>query len=74
MISIERIRNNFEKIKLGLLSKGCADDLSEILLIDKDYREGLSSVNNLRAEKNKVSDEIAELKKTKKNADMIIKN
>ena len=69
MISIERIRNNYEKIKIGLLSKGCTDDLSEILSIDKDYREGLSRVNNLRAEKNKVSDEIAELKKTKKNAD-----
>ena len=68
MISIDRIRNNFEEIKSGLLSKGYTDDLGEIISIDKDYRHGLHRVNELRAERNKVSDEIAELKKTKQNA------
>ena len=68
MISIDRIRNNFEEIKSSLLSKGYTDDLSEIISIDKDYRHGLHRVNELRAERNKVSDEIAELKKTKQDA------
>ena len=68
MISIDRIRNNFEEIKSGLLSKGYTDDLGEIISIDKDYRHGLHRVNELRAERNKVSDEIAELKKTKQDA------
>ena len=68
MISIDRIRNNFEEIKSSLLSKGYTDDLGEIISIDKDYRHGLHRVNELRAERNKVSDEIAELKKTKQNA------
>ena len=68
MISVERIRNNFEALKSSLISKGYGDDLSEILSIDKDYRESLSIVNDLRAERNKVTDQIAELKKTKQDA------
>ena len=68
MISIDRIRNDFELTKANLSSKGYVDDLSEIISIDKDYRHGLHSVNELRAERNKVSDEIAELKKTKQDA------
>ena len=68
MISIDRIRNNFEEIKSSLLSKGYRDDLGEIVSIDKDYRHGLHRVNELRAERHKVSDEIAELKKKKQDA------
>ena len=68
MIAIENIRNNFEKVELGLKSKGCRENLSEILLIDKKYREELSVVNDLRAKRNKVSDQISELKKNKQDA------
>ena len=68
MIAIENIRNNFEKVELGLKSKGCKENLSEILLIDKKYREELSLVNDLRAKRNKVSDQISELKKNKQDA------
>ena len=68
MIAIEYIRNNFEKVEIGLKSKGCKENLSEILLIDKKYREELSVVNDLRAKRNKVSDQISELKKNKQDA------
>ena len=68
MISVERIRNNFEALKSSLISKGYNEDLSEIISIDKDYRASLSIVNDLRAERNKVTDQIAELKKTKQDA------
>ena len=68
MIAIENIRNNFEKVELGLKSKGCKENLSEILLIDKKYREELSFVNDLRAKRNNVSDQISELKKNKQDA------
>jgi len=68
MIAIEYIRNNFEKVELGLKSKGCKENLSEILLIDKKYREELSAANDLRAKRNKVSDQISELKKNKQDA------
>jgi len=68
MIAIENIRNNFEKVELGLKSKGCKENLSEILLIDKKYREELTTANDLRAKRNKVSDQISELKKNKQDA------
>ena len=65
MISIERIRNNYEVLKSSLALKGYNDDLNEIILIDRDYRASLSLVNELRAERNKVTDQIAGLKKSK---------
>ena len=68
MISIERIRNNYEVLKSSLALKGYNDDLNEIILIDREYRESLSLVNELRAERNKVTDQIAELKKSKQDA------
>ena len=68
MISIERIRNNLEALKSSLALKGYNDDLNEIISIDSDYRASLSLVNNLRAERNKVTDQIAELKKSKQDA------
>lgn len=72
MISIERIRNNFETVKSGLTTKGYEDDLNEIISIDRDYRAGLSLVNELRADRNKATDQIAKLKKAKQDADDLI--
>ena len=60
MISIEYLRNNHEKVKKSLSSKGVIDGLDEIISIDKDYRKILMTVNDLRADRNKTSDEIAE--------------
>ena len=72
MISIERIRNNFETVKSGLTAKGYEGDLNEIISIDRDYRAGLSLVNELRADRNKATDQIAKLKKAKQDADDLI--
>ncbi|OUX20920.1 MAG: serine--tRNA ligase [bacterium TMED250] len=68
MISIERIRNNLEALKSSLALKGYNVDLNEIISIDSDYRASLSLVNDLRAERNKVTNQIAELKKSKQDA------
>ena len=69
MISIEYLRNNSEEAKKSLSSKGAIDGLDEIISIDKDYRKILMTVNDLRADRNKTSDEIAELKKSGEDAD-----
>ena len=58
----------YKRQKSSLALKGYNDDLNEIILIDRDYRECLSLVNELRAERNKVTDQIAELKKSKQDA------
>jgi len=68
MISIEHIRNNFQEVKKGLLSKSDVKGLNEIISIDKDYRNNLKMVNDLRSNRNKVSDEIAKLKKSGQDA------
>ena len=72
MISIEYLRNNYEEAKKSLSSKGTIDGLDEIISIDKDYRKILMSVNDLRADRNKTSDEIAELKKSGEDANVIL--
>ena len=68
MISIEHIRNNFQEVKKSLLSKGDVKGLNEIISIDKEYRNNLKMVNDLRSNRNKVSDEIAQLKKSGQDA------
>jgi len=68
MISIEHIRNNFQEVKKSLLSKSDAKGLNEIISIDKEYRNNLKMVNELRSNRNQVSDEIAKLKKSGQDA------
>ena len=69
MISIDLIRNDLEHLSSALLAKGHSDDLDEAVNLDMLHRKSLSEVNELRAERNKVSDQIAEIKKTGGNAD-----
>jgi len=69
MISIEYLRNNFKEAKKALSTKSNVDILDELVSIDIDYRKSLTVINDLRAERNKVSDEIADLKKIGKDAD-----
>ena len=69
MISIDLIRNDLEHLSSALLAKGHSDDLNELVNLDKLHRKSLSEVNELRAKRNKVSDQIAEIKKTGGNAD-----
>ena len=69
MISIEYLRNNFVEAKKALSTKCNVDGLDELVSIDIDYRKSLNAINDLRAERNKVSDEIADLKKIGKDAD-----
>lgn len=69
MISIDLIRNDLKHLSSALLAKGYSDDLDEAVNLDMLHRKSLSEVNELRAERNKVSDQIAEIKKTGGNAD-----
>ena len=74
MISIDLLRNDLEHLSSALLAKGHSDDLDEAVNLDKLHRKSLSEVNELRAERNKVSDQIAEIKKTGGNADNEIRS
>jgi seryl-tRNA synthetase len=69
MISIEQIRNNVKNVKKQLALKGDTSSIDTIVSLDESYRSHILQSNELRAKRNKVSDEIAATKKSGKSAD-----
>jgi seryl-tRNA synthetase len=69
MLDIRFIRENSELVKQKLEARGSDIDLSVFLSIDEKRREVLQKIEVLRAERNRASDEIAKLKKEKKEVD-----
>ncbi len=69
MISIEHIRNNVENVRKKLSLKGDTSSIDTIVSLDESYRSHISKSNELRAKRNKVSEEIAVAKKSGKSAD-----
>ncbi len=63
MLALELIRNHPEKVEQALKKKGEKIDLSSILDLDQEYRSLLNEGNTLRAERNRASESIAELKR-----------
>ena len=74
MISIDVIRNNLDQLTIALSSKGYNENLDEAVELDSYIRKSLSTVNELRAERNKVSDQIALIKKKGGDAQGMIKS
>jgi seryl-tRNA synthetase len=69
MLDIRFIRENIELVKQKLEARGSDIDLSAFLSIDEKRREVLQKIEVLRAERNRASDEIAKMKKEKKEVD-----
>jgi seryl-tRNA synthetase len=69
MLDIRFIRENSELVKQKLEARGSDIDLSVFLSIDEKRREVLGKIETLRAERNRASDEIAKMKKEKKEVD-----
>ena len=69
MLDIRFIREKSELVKKKLESRGSDIDLSVFLSIDEKRREVLQKIEVLRAQRNRASDEIAKLKKEKKEVD-----
>ena len=74
MISIDVIRNNLDQLTIALSSKGYNENLDEAVELDSYIRKSLSTANQLRAERNKVSDQIALIKKKGGDAQGMIKS
>jgi seryl-tRNA synthetase len=64
MISINDIRSKPEKIKDALRSKGYNGSINDIIAIDENFRKLIHKIETLRAQKNNVSEEVAEAKRT----------
>lgn len=71
MLDIKAIIENPEKIAAALAKKGCIVDFGELIGWDAERRKVIAWVENLKAEKNKVSAEIPVLKKQGKPVDGI---
>jgi len=69
MIALDFIRKHKELTSQRLASKGNSFDLNTILDLDQKYRKYLEKINDLRAERNRVSNQISDLKKNKMDAE-----
>ena len=69
MLSLTRIRNNPDQIKAGLKAKNESINLDEIIKLDKKHRDKIHQLNEMQAERNRSSEEIAEAKRAGKNSD-----
>ena len=70
MLDIKRIRTDFDAVAKKLATRGVdAAILNEMKEIDAKRRDILVKVENLKAERNTVSAEIAQAKRNKENAD-----
>jgi seryl-tRNA synthetase len=63
MLDIRRIRETPDEVREGLLAKGVQADLDAILALDTRRRERIQAADGLKAERNRVSKEIAEVQK-----------
>ncbi len=69
MLDIKLIRDNPDLVKAGLAKKGDASNIDRILELDSKRRDLLKKAEALKAERNKVSGEVAKKKKAGENAD-----
>jgi len=69
MLDLRRIRDEPEAARAALARRGAADDLDELLELDRRRRELLPRVEEGRARRNAVSDEIAVAKRSGEDAE-----
>jgi seryl-tRNA synthetase len=72
MLDIQRIRDNPEKVQKATNNKRCTVDISAVLALDVRRREIIKEVERLKSLRNSSSQEIAILKKEKKDASVLI--
>ncbi len=63
MLDINLIRTNPEYVKERLAAKGCKADIDQLLAMDADKRKLMAEVENKKAEQNRVSKLIPQMKK-----------
>ncbi len=73
MLDIKRLRNDFERIRSALMSRGKPlESLDTFVQLDKQWREQIRDVEQLKNRRNVVTQEIARMKKNGENADTLI--
>jgi seryl-tRNA synthetase len=73
LLDIKWLRNDFERIQAALMSRGKPlESLDLFVQIDKQWREQIRDVEQLKNRRNVVTQEIARMKKSGENADGLI--
>jgi seryl-tRNA synthetase len=72
MLDLAFVRDNLELVKQKLRERGFPDVLENFLAVDRERRKFLVAAENRKARRNKVSDEIAVLKKQEQDASALI--
>ncbi len=73
MISIKKLRTDFQKIEKALKSKGYEGSLNDIISVDEKFRTLTYNLEQLRAKKNNVSEQVAIAKRNGEDFDKRIK-
>lgn len=68
MLAREYLRENVEAYRQALQNRGAAVDLERFIELDGERRRSIAAVEQLKAQKNAASQEIATLKKSKQDA------
>lgn len=72
MLDLKFVRNNPDVIKAALEKRQSALNLDEFLLQEEERRKVLFEVENLKAQRNSVSEEVGRRKKNKEDAESLI--
>ena len=72
MLDISRVREHPEELEAALRNRGTPLDLTEFHRLDARRRELLKKVEDLKAKRNRASEEIARIKKDKQDASALI--
>lgn len=72
MLDIRMIRSNPDEVKRRLARRKKEYKIDELLVIDEERRKLLVLVEELKSKKNKVSEEVAKLKRAKQDAEALI--
>ena len=72
MLDVNRVRERPQEIELALKNRGAPINLTEFHRLDSRRRSLLKQVEDLKAKRNRSSEEIARLKKEKKDASQLI--
>ena len=72
MLDLRFVRENPEKVKQSVIDRGGEVDLEQLLDLDKKRRECIKKADRLKEKRNKVSEEIGNLKKAGKDGSSAI--
>ncbi|MDF2520235.1 MAG: serS [Clostridia bacterium] len=72
MLDIRMVRSNPEEVKRRLARRNKEFRIDELIALDEERRSLLVQVEELKSKKNKVSEEVAKLKRAKQDAESLI--